>query len=163
MKKGIILLTIAMMLVGCASDPVATTDNTEKVEVIESINQSEEVGKEVEVPELTDNDRAILEDALSMNIVGTGQEDAEYNFEYILAYSENDIDLCIKVIKPMNEMMEYYNTDVDGIVKQLRTSLVFDNVFGLVKDNLSHKVAGLKVVFEDVPGDMYTMKYIKSE
>lgn len=179
MKRIISLLILCFMLVGCSDSKVEQTQNTQGIETsidesgelveeekveLEPTKNSDEVSQKITVPDITTSDIEIIDNAINLCIVGAGYEDAKFEYEYTLNYQEDGIDLEITVIKPMNDMMNYYNTDIDGLIKNIRKSLIFDNVLGIIKESeLSCDFGYLNIIFEDTPGDMYAMKGIKNE
>ena len=181
MEKIISLLILCFMFVGCSDSKVEQTQNTKGIETsidesgelaeaeeekieLGHTKDSDEVSQKITVPDITTSDIEIIDNAVNLCIVGTGYEDAKFEYEYTLNYQEDGIDLEITVIKPMNDMMNYYNTDIDGLIKDIRKSLTFDNVLGIIKESeLSCDFGYLNIIFEDTPGDMYTMKEIKNE
>lgn len=165
MKKGIILLMLAMMLVGCANDPVETNQvSGVEMENIGASNQVEEVEKEMDVPELTENDRVILDDTIAMCTAGTSYEGGAYEYTYIHSNITNQIELRIDLAQDSKIMMEYFSTDYDGLEEKLNKSLVFEDIFMLVKDKLSTDVFRMVVWFSDSKtGDIIAFKVAGNE
>lgn len=165
MKKGIILLMLAMVLVGCASEPVANNQVSEtEIEVATENEQTEEAETEVEVPEMTENDKEILDDIISMCTTGTSYEGGTYEYSYIHSNITNQIELRIDLAQDSEIMMEYFGTDYDGLEEKLNKSLTFKDVFMLVQDKLSADVFRMVVWFSDSKtGDIIAFKVAGNE
>lgn len=144
---GILLSgVLAIFIVGCSSTETnIPEDKNTKVE--ETIN-------------LTENDIKTIEDNLNTFTEGTAFDGSTFKIE------NDNKGLKISVLKPITDIMtEYQTITADDTVEAIKKSLVFDDAYECIQDELNKKFDGMQVFIfngeeEFNNNDYYTLKTI---
>lgn len=156
MKKLIILmLFLPLILFGCNS----------KTNKPDNIDDNE---KNISTTGITlvDNDIKIINDTLEKLTKETAYENAAFKIEIS---EKNNKSLKISVIKPITDIMSYFNvTTADDTVKSIRNSLTFDTIYDNIKTSLNKDFGGMTVYYYDNEdlynkNEFYTLKSISNK
>ncbi len=131
MKK--IFFTLVVTILGLSLVACSSTDNSEK----ETLKEQEQITKIY----LADETISIIEENLNTFTEGTAFEGAKYKIEL-----ENNSDLKVSVIKNINDIMTSYKTITsDETVEAIKKSLVFDDAYDVIKEELGIKFECMQV------------------
>lgn len=153
MKRLIIpVLLLSLFLFGC-SKQANKNINAEKV-------------KEENAIILNDDDIKIISDTLEKLTKETAHENASFKIEI---NEKNNKSLKISVIKPITDIMSYFNvTTADDTVKSIRNSLTFDTIYDNIKTSLNKDFEGMTIYYYDNEelcnkNEFYTLKNISNK
>lgn len=133
MKK--ILLTLVVTILGLSLVACSSTDNSED----ETLKEQEQ--ERITKIYLADETISIIEENLNTFTEGTAFEGSKYKIEL-----ENNSDLKVSVIKNINDIMTSYKTSTsDETVEAIKKSLVFDNAYDVIKEELDIKFECMQV------------------
>ena len=131
MKK--IFFTLVVTILGLSLVACSSTDNSEK----ETLKEQEQITKIY----LADETISKIEENLNTFTEGTAFEGAKYKIEL-----ENNSDLKVYVIKNINDIMTSYKTITsDETVEAIKKSLVFDDAYDVIKEELGIKFECMQV------------------
>ncbi len=161
MKKEIILLMLTMMLVGCASEPVKTNQvSSVEVEEAGTSEQIEKVEKEIEVPELTESDKEILDSTISDWTFGV-YDDCEFKYEYA-SKDDGSVELVIFAKISQDYVANLYGLkeyDSNTIQDRIFTDLTFENVYITLNEMedsiMSQDISSMTMIYNDLDGSFY--------
>lgn len=164
MKRIIVLFLFVLILSGCEKE-ISEDKKIATSQDIQTESDKDIASNSTQVPKLSEKDIEILNNIIQKCTVSTAFEDA--NFEYELYYNEmsESVYLRLIVIKPMQKVLKYYDTDVDGLIQILKNSLTFNMFLELLNESeLSYKTfSSLEVRFDDTKDDPYSLKFIDNK
>lgn len=154
MKRLIIpILLLSLFLFGC-NNQTNKNINSEKILVEENTII------------LNDNYIKTINDTLEKLTKETAYENAAFKIEMS---EKNNKSLKISVIKPITDIMSYFNVNTaDDTVKSIRNSLTFDTIYDNIKTSLNKDFGGMTVYYYDNEylynkNEFYTLKSISNK
>jgi tetrahydromethanopterin S-methyltransferase subunit A len=115
---------------------------------------------------LVENDIKIINDTLEKLTKETAYENAAFKIEIS---EKNNKSLEISVIKPITDIMSYFNVNTaDDTVKSIRNSLIFDTIYDNIKTSLNKDFEGMTVYYYDNEdlynkNEFYTLKSVSNK
>lgn len=151
-KLTMLMLFLPLLLFGCNS----------KTNKPDNIDDNE---KNISTTGITlvDNDIKIINDTLEKLTKETAYENAAFKIEMS---EKNNKSLKISVIKPITDIMSYFNVNTaDDTVKSVRNALTFDTIYDNIKTSLNKDFEGMTVYYYDNEelcnkNEFYTLKNI---